>query len=152
MLRRAHRAYAQALQQQLLPLNITLPQYLHLRVLWDQDGLTQVEISQHVGVEKASSTVVFDALENAGFILRERSTDDRRKVNVELTSAGRQLQEILRPAARQVAAAAVADIDETDVEIFLTVLTKMISSLKASGTGVTVPENADTERRRKPIT
>jgi DNA-binding MarR family transcriptional regulator len=130
LLRQAHRAYSQALQQKLLALDVTLPQYLHLRVLWEKENLTQVEISQHVGIEKASSTAVFNTLEKNKLIKRTRSKSDRRKVKVALTPAGKALEPLLRPAAKSIAVKAISGLDETDTDIFIMVLHKIISNLE----------------------
>jgi len=150
MLRQAHRAYSQALQQNLLPLNVTLPQYLHLRVLWEKENLTQVEISQHVGIEKASSTAVFDTLEKNGLIKRTRSKSDRRKVKVALTSAGKALEPLLRPAAKSIAAKAVADLDETDIDIFIMVLHKIIFNLEPSSPAALLEKRGNSPKSKPP--
>src|SRR5918997_5872610 len=95
LLRRAHRSYSRRLQESLADYGVSLAQYLHLRELWEVNGITQVELSQKVGIEKASSTAVLDALEKQKLILRVRNTQDRRKVNVYLTPAGQKLREVL---------------------------------------------------------
>src|SRR5580698_8299369 len=150
MLRQAHRTYSQALQQNLLPLNVTLPQYLHLRVLWEKENLTQVEISQHVGIEKASSTAVFDTLEKNGLIKRTRSKSDRRKVKVALTSAGKALEPLLRPAAKSIAAKAVAGLEKTDIDIFIIVLHKIIFNLEPSSPPAALREKRGNSPKSKP--
>jgi DNA-binding MarR family transcriptional regulator len=129
-LRGALRSYNQTLQQQLVPFDLTLQQFLHLRVIWEIEGLTQNEISQLVGVEKASSTVVFNTLEEKGLIVRTRSKTDRRKIHVSLTKPGRALQTAVRPAAQRVAQVALNDVPKSDVEIFMSVLQKMIANLE----------------------
>jgi DNA-binding MarR family transcriptional regulator len=151
MLRQAHRAYSQALQQKLLPLDVTLPQYLHLRVLWEKENLTQVEISQHVGIEKASSTAVFDTLEKNGLIKRTRSKSDRRKVKVALTSAGKALEPLLRPRAKSIATKAIFGLDEADTDIFIMVLHKIISNLELpSPPPAVLPEKCGKSQKSKP--
>ncbi len=144
LLRQAHRTYNQALQQQIAPMNISLAQYLHLRVLWEREGLTQVEISHEVGIEKASSTAVFDSLEANGLIQRTRSASDRRKVEVVLTRAGKELQHLARPQGLGVATAAVAGLDKAEVDAFVKVLRKIIINLDPAA-----PAPAKPTRRTK---
>ncbi len=139
LLRQAHRTYNQALQQQIAPMNITLAQYLHLRVLWEREGLTQVEISHEIGIEKASSTAVFDSLETGGLIQRTRSASDRRKVEVVLTRAGRDLQHLARPQGLGVATAAVAGLDEAEIDAFVKVLRKIITNLEPAAPAAARP-------------
>ncbi|MDR3522048.1 MAG: MarR family winged helix-turn-helix transcriptional regulator [Acidocella sp.] len=135
-LRGALRAYNQALQQQLIPFKLNLQQFLHLRFIWEIEGLTQNEISQLVGVEKASSTVVFNTLEAKKLITRTRSAADRRKVHITLTAAGRALQDAVRPSAQRVAQIALADVDKTHVDIFINVLEKIITNLSPPTTAI----------------
>ena len=66
-------------------------------MLWDTEGLSQVELAQRMMVEKASLTSVLQAMEKSGLILRTRNADDHRKVNIFLTAAGRRLKEKVLP-------------------------------------------------------
>jgi DNA-binding MarR family transcriptional regulator len=131
ILRRTHRTYSRKLQERLAHHGISLAQYLHLRELWELDGITQIQLSQKVGIEKASSTAVLDALEKQGLILRVRNAQDRRKVNVYLTPAGRKIRSLLSPAAKGVAMRAVSDLSEADLETFFSILHKMIVNLES---------------------
>ena len=130
LLRRAHRSYSRNLQERLADHGVSLAQYLHLRELWEVNGITQVELSQKVGIEKASSTAVLDALERQKLILRVRNAQDRRKVNVYLTPAGQKIRGVLSPAAKGVAAQAVSDLSEAELDILFSVLNRMILNLE----------------------
>jgi DNA-binding MarR family transcriptional regulator len=132
MMRYAHRAYSRVLQRRLAAFDLTLAQYLHLRTLWEEGPLTQIEISQRIGIEKASSTSVIDALEKEGMIQRKRDIQDRRKINVSLTPAGEKLRETVLSATRAVAAEAVVGLDETELTVFFQILDKMIANLDAA--------------------
>src|SRR5688572_18070815 len=114
LLRRAHRSYSRKLKEELAGHGVSLAQYLHLRELWELNGITQIELSQKVGIEKASSTAVLDALEKSGLIVRVRNAKDRRKVNVYVTPAGKKIRDVLGPAAKGVAARAVRDLPTSE--------------------------------------
>jgi DNA-binding MarR family transcriptional regulator len=133
LLRRAHRTYSRKLQDELAAHRVSLAQYLHLRELWELNGITQVELSQKVGIEKASSTAVLDSLERGGLIFRVRNPEDRRKVNVYLTPAGQKIRDVLGPAAKSVAAQAVSDLSMSELDMLFSVLNKMITNLEDSG-------------------
>lgn len=132
ILRRTHRAYSRRLQEQLANHGVSLAQYLHLRELWNRDGITQIELSQKVGIEKASSTAVLDALEKQGLILRVRNTRDRRKVNVHLTPVGRNIKAVLSPAAKGVAVQAVGALSISELEALFSILNKVILNLEGN--------------------
>jgi DNA-binding MarR family transcriptional regulator len=92
LIRYAHRAFVKALGQALEPHGISTGEWSALRVLWAKEGLTQVELAERMRVEKASLTGVLNGLEAKGLIARARNPDDRRKLNLRLTTAGRRLE------------------------------------------------------------
>jgi DNA-binding MarR family transcriptional regulator len=91
LLRDASRSAMSAFQQRLEKHQLTLSQYFILRELWQHDGLSQREISDRVSMMGPSITIVLDAMEERGFVVRVRSTEDRRRINVFLTDKGRDL-------------------------------------------------------------
>jgi DNA-binding MarR family transcriptional regulator len=133
LLRRAHRSYSRRLQDELAAHGVSLAQYLHLRELWELNGITQNELSQKVGIEKASSTAVLDALEKNALIFRVRNAQDRRKVNVYLTPAGTKIRDVLSPAARGVATQAVSHLTAAEQDVLFSALSRMISNLDQGG-------------------
>jgi DNA-binding MarR family transcriptional regulator len=91
LLRDASRSVMSAFQQRIEKHQLTLGQYFILRELWQDDGLTQREISDRVSMMGPAITIVLDAMEERGFVARVRSTEDRRRINVFLTDKGRDL-------------------------------------------------------------
>lgn len=74
-------------------LGLTYPQYLAMMVLWEEDGLTVGEISSRLLTDPGSLTPLLKRLEAEGLLSRTRSREDERVVVVELTAAGRALQD-----------------------------------------------------------
>lgn len=74
-------------------LGLTYPQYLAMMVLWEEDGLTVGEISSRLLTDPGSLTPLLKRLEAEGLLSRTRSREDERVVVVELTGAGRALQD-----------------------------------------------------------
>ncbi|MGY2273276.1 MULTISPECIES: MarR family winged helix-turn-helix transcriptional regulator [Pseudomonas] len=74
-------------------LGLTYPQYLAMMVLWEEDGLTVSEISSRLLTDPGSLTPLLKRLEAEGLLSRTRSREDERVVVVELTDAGRALQD-----------------------------------------------------------
>jgi DNA-binding MarR family transcriptional regulator len=118
------------MQGRLVRHGVTLSQWLHLRTLWDDPGMTRSAISRYLGVEKASSTAVLDDLEARGLIRRLRNGEDRRVVNLELTAAGKRLTRTLIPQAVKANSVARVNISESDFVIFLQVTEVVIANLK----------------------
>lgn len=73
-------------------LGVTYPQYLVLSVLWEADGQTISVIADRLALEPSTITPLVKRLEQAGFVVRQRSTRDERLVGVHLTDKGRGLQ------------------------------------------------------------
>jgi DNA-binding MarR family transcriptional regulator len=51
-------------------------------------GIAQIEIADQLAIDKASVVALIDRLENAGWVQRKRSTEDRRRQGIFLTAAG----------------------------------------------------------------
>ena len=67
--------------------------------LWlvrSQPGLSLRELAEQEGISAPSMSGHVDRLEAAGLLLRVRSTDDRRRVGLELTPEGRSLLKRVR--------------------------------------------------------
>jgi MarR family transcriptional regulator, organic hydroperoxide resistance regulator len=94
---------------------ITLPQYFVLRELWQEEGLTQREVANKVGVLEPTMVTTLDALERSDMIQRVRSKTDRRKTHVQLTPAGRMMRDTLHAYAEDVLERALAGISDAEV-------------------------------------
>jgi len=70
-------------------LRITGPQMLCLYSLVRDGVQTQVELVRHVELGASTVNGIIDRLEAKGLVTRERSTEDRRRVLLTVTEAGR---------------------------------------------------------------
>jgi DNA-binding MarR family transcriptional regulator len=133
LIRYAHRAFVKALAQELEPHGITTGEWSALRVLWMQEGLTQVELAARMRVEKASLTGVLNSLEEKGLIARARNRDDRRKINLRLTAAGRRLEAKLLACARTINEKATRGLPAAQVGAVRALLNAFIANLERTG-------------------
>jgi DNA-binding MarR family transcriptional regulator len=115
LLRDTARRILSDLTTRLEPHAITLPQYYVLRELWQEEGLTQREIANRVGVLEPTMVSTIDALERLGMIERRRSTTDRRKTHVQLTPAGRKLRDTLHGYAADVLEHALTGLSDSEI-------------------------------------
>jgi DNA-binding MarR family transcriptional regulator len=81
-----------------------------LRVLWEEEGLTQAELSARVGIMTPTAVSTLNALARRGLIVRRAHPDDKRKHRVFLTRKGRQLEKDLIPLARRAHSSALKGI------------------------------------------
>ncbi len=90
----ASRLITREYQPYLEKLGITYPQYLVLMVLWENDGIAVNDISYKLILNTNTITPLLKRMETMGIIKRQRSNDDERKVIVNLTNQGKQLQAV----------------------------------------------------------
>ena len=77
-------------------LGITYPQYLVLMILWEEDGMPVNDIAKKLILNTNTITPLLKRMEHQGIVKRKRSGEDERKVIVQLTAKGRELQEEAR--------------------------------------------------------
>ena len=87
----------------LKPLGLTYTQYIVLLVLWEKDGVSVTEIGEKLMLDNGTLSPLLKKLEQAGYVVRQRSREDERGVVVSLTDAGRALQEKAKDVPLQVA-------------------------------------------------
>ena len=110
--------------------SLTYPQYLVMLVLWAEGPLGVSEIGGRLGLDSASTTPLLQRMEQTGVVRRTRSTVDERQVIVELTAAGRQLQDEVQETTTAVTCAAVEA--SADAEQLREALAELVANLPDS--------------------
>ena len=123
----------------LAPHGITLPQWLVLNALWDEDGQTVGSLSAHAHAKKAAASRLIDRMEQAGLVRKQASGDDARSVLVFLTPDGA-AKAHLRQMQRHVGAALLAGFGREDAEAAFALLRRLLANGKAAIEGVELPE------------
>ena len=101
--------------------------------LWTEDGLSQRELSERVGMMEPTTVIALRSMENAGFIRRVRSKEDRRKTHVWLTPKAKRMRDGLLTLAREINAQADAGIAAEDIAVFRRVVAQMTKNLDKVG-------------------
>lgn len=130
LLRNADMIFNRALREELAQHDITFSQFQHLWQLFGSDGLTQIDLSQRVGIEAASSTAVIVQLEKRRLIRRARDLADRRRINVTLTPAGRALEKPLTDCAIRVNKTARRGLSKVEVDALFASVNRVIRNLR----------------------
>lgn len=89
----ASRAVTSAYRPLLDELNLTYPQYLVLLVLWEEDACSIGQLGDRLHLDSGTLSPLLKRLEAAGFVRRQRSDTDERRVEVTLTAEGRALED-----------------------------------------------------------
>jgi len=85
----AARAMSAVYMETLREFGLTYPQYLVLICLLEQDGLTVGELGRRLHLDSGTLTPLLKRLETDGVVVRQRSTEDERRVEILLTQKGR---------------------------------------------------------------
>ena len=93
-------------------LGLTYPQYLVLLVLWERDGLSVGELGERLFLDSGTLTPVLKRMQAAGWIRRDRSARDERRVTLTLTAAGQALRRQAQHVPHTVACAVGGGLDE----------------------------------------
>ena len=133
LIRAAQRAYIQDLQMRLAPHGISTAMWFFLRALFQEDGISQRELSARVGLMDPTTVEQIRNMEAQGYIVRRRSAGDKRKINVYLTAKGRALQKPLMRHAVGVNEAALVGLSAGEVGFLRLALLRIIGNLKGAG-------------------
>ena len=68
---------------------LTAPQLLVMQAIEREGAPSTSTLARQISVSQATMTRIIDRLERAGLVKREKSTTDKRVINVGLTDAGR---------------------------------------------------------------
>jgi len=131
VIRYAHRAFVRALSGVLAEENLTSTQFIILRILWDENGLTQTELAQRLAMESPHVTATLDRMVKHGLILRRTNRQDRRRVNVMLTARARAMKKRMLPVLNPANLVAERGLPKRDIDTLHRVLRQMTENLEA---------------------
>lgn len=99
--------------------------------LFVQDGTTQSEIANQLGVQGATVTNMLQRMEEAGLVTRQRDREDNRLVRVYLTEEGRAKERSINEQFSKVEAATFAGFSDEDRAILRALLRRMLSNMNS---------------------
>ena len=87
-----NRLIQQTYQTYLVPLGITYPQYLVMKILMEQDGVPVNVISARLMLESNTVTPLLQRLEKQGLVMRGYNCTDQRQRIISLTDKGKSMR------------------------------------------------------------
>lgn len=121
------RAWRQAVDRRLKYLGVSQASWMTIAFAAKaRSPLSQSELADKLGVEGATMVAMIDRLVNAGLVLREASTTDRRVKRVVLTPAGAKIYERVKAEAIALREELLADTDPKK----LLIATELLESLR----------------------
>ncbi len=129
VVRHTHKALSRRLAAELTEAGIAFKHYYYLRALLETNGISQMELSERVGVDPTTVVTVVDTLARQDIVERRADPDDRRKALIYLTPKGKALRRPMRHAIDAVQRSAQRDISPRDLEIFRRVCAQLTQNL-----------------------
>ena len=109
--------------------NLSTAQWYQLRVLWEEEGISQRELSQRVCTTEPTTQSALLPMEDQGIVKRVRSKTDRRTNHIYLTKKGRALEPKLIPYAMSVNDVAAKGISKKEIKDFTKVINKIRTNI-----------------------
>jgi len=125
------RTFSRALEKLTITEGVSAGQWRFLRVLWEEDNITQRELSNRVGTKEASTVRAVKGLVKSGFVTRKQSREDKRKYHIVLTAKARHLQGKLMPMVVAVNKQALQGLTKKDIDIARRVLAQTYQNLQS---------------------
>lgn len=131
--RLAFRDFSAALGQRFAKHAVTSGQWRFLRVLWEEDDISQRELADRVGTREATAVRSIRSLVKSGLVVRREDHSDARKFRIVLTPKAKRLEKQLLPYVAEVHAIAERGLSKADLETTRRVLLTMHENLRAAG-------------------
>ena len=114
------RYIASMLRQQGVPL--TPEQFMLIDLLWNEGEMTQQRLANQLKKDKNSVTMLVDAIESKGLVVRRQNTLDRRSNTVVLTEKALELKEMAKQKGISILDGMLEGISEEELHSFLNTL------------------------------
>lgn len=122
-------AMATELERQLRPYDVTTSQWTILALLWQREGLAQIEIQNALRLEGATVTGLLQRMTTLGLVQRRADPIDKRVQRVFLTERGRSLEAVLVPEAQKINDWALAGFSPDERAFFVRLLLRALHNV-----------------------
>lgn len=117
------------LTKALKPCHVTVEQWAVLNRLWEQDGISQKELSEKSLKDQPTTARILDKLEQRGLIRRALDSEDRRAFLIYLTSEGWDIRGLLTGLAHQAMTQSLKGLSEQEQLLLKNLLNRIIDNL-----------------------
>jgi len=97
----------------------------------NRGAMTMSEIAKVLYLSLSSATSIVDKLENKNFVRRDRSSEDRRIVRVELTKEGTRFYELVKDGQLRLADDALSTLNSREQDLLLELFRKITTKFRA---------------------
>lgn len=130
LIHRNDRALLRLLENTIKKYDLSVGMFHFLRVLWQQDGLSQKALGEAAGLRSSTTAAALDQMEKKALILRQKNKTDRRIYNIFLTQAGLDLEQQVLPEIKKLNTLVLKKLTTQEQEQLLDLLTKATDSVE----------------------
>lgn len=130
LVRLAARAFNRSLQIRLSTEGVSFGQWIFLRILWSEEGVSQRDLSQKANLTEPTTHTALLRMEELGLITRRNVDGNKRKLHAFLTKKGRRARQVLEPLALEVNNISVEGLTEDEVLVLRRALVTVIRNLE----------------------
>ncbi|WP_033168664.1 MarR family transcriptional regulator [Clostridium sp. KNHs205] len=98
--------------------------------LFENDKLSMKDLTERIGRDKSTVTVLVDKLLKQGYVEKARDDEDNRIVFVTLTEKGKELKPMFETISKELIATAYNEISQEEKERLIETLTKIKNNFK----------------------
>ena len=132
LVKRVRSMLSMAVEREIAEHDVTYEQWGVLLMILTERGDTAAVLARGLECDTGSMTRMLDRLEAKGLIVRTRSTDDRRRVQLELTASGKRLAERLVAAIVKVLNKHLDGFSVDELALFKGFLRRMLANRDAA--------------------
>ncbi len=131
LVKRVRSMLSNAVEREIADSDVTYEQWGVLLMILTERGDTAAVLARGMECDTGSMTRMLDRLEAKGLIVRTRSTDDRRRIQLELTPTGKRRAERLVNAIVAVLNRHLEGFTVDELELFKSFLRRMLANKEA---------------------
>jgi DNA-binding MarR family transcriptional regulator len=121
-----------ALEEEIKKYGITTSQWVVLKVLEEEDNLTQAEVAKKLSGDRATAGAVIDRLIKKDLVYRNQCENDRRANRVSISAYGRELAERICIEAVKCNEKALGGFDDEEIRQLFTYLDRINNNLNTN--------------------
>lgn len=134
LVRRAHKLMSQQAEQVFEGRDLTLSQWIVLKLIDEGSAVTPGEAARMLGHNTGATTRLIDQLESQGLLARKRETGDRRLVSLALTPAGKSMVMAWQGEIVRFFDELLAEFSPAEVETMVSLMGRLVDRLEARDT------------------
>ena len=112
-------------------IEITSAQGRIMFALWQQDGISMNELTQKTQLGKSTLTSMIDRLEKMGYVKRQRSGKDRRKILIRRTAKDKALESKYVEVSQEMTRLYYKGFAKSEIDRFENALRRILNNLTA---------------------